>query len=317
MVKNRIKYFKSLARKTLLGDWVSHVCAYLVVLVCFTGISYMGYAMGDFLLGVGIKENYIYLFPALYMFLSLFVIVPVILGVFNFEEKVVSQRSLGVSDVFYAFSSERSLNRAYRIFISFVIRAFPGFLPALALLYYINALYVKGEYVQAKLFGIDLIYLALNTLLVIFMFVGVLLSAKHLVGLYYAIKLEKEDIGACFLMGRVASHTYSFEILRLSLGFLPLFVMSLFTLGFLFVVYTLPLFFLSFAYMAEFLYNKNLCQMQTDGIFYELFEKEDAQTDKDNLQSTQQCLLQEACETEMINNKDIADTQSGDGEVLQ
>ncbi len=287
MTKNRIKYFKSLARKTLFDDWTSQVCAFLIVTVCFTGITYLGYAFADLLVSVGVTEDYIFIFPILYALLAMFVTVPIVLGVFYFECKIISGTSKGVSDVFFAFSPEHSLNRVYRVFISFMLKVLPGIIPGALVFYYTNNIYPNMLLKQVMLFEVDVMYLILNCVGLALLFFGFVAGAKHLVGLYYALKLENRDVGACFLMGRMASYKHSFEIFRFALSFFPIFIASLFTFGFLFVAYTLPIFFLSFAYMSEYLYTQKICGIETECAFEDMFECDIPQnnTDESNTQN--------------------------------
>ena len=268
----RRKYFKHCARKTLLSDWVNQICAFFITGVCMAGISYLGYAIQDLLFNIGVESEGIYLFPALYMILSWFVIVPLMLGVFNFECRVVAGEEASVRDVFYAFSCERELSRAYKIFIGFILKSLPGFIPSIILWFFIYHLYPYGHLRPFIVFETDIVYLALNAIFVLAVFIGIVYASKNLVGVYYAVKSDNEDVSACFIMGSVASHSSRFEITVLALSFLPLFAVSFFTFGFLFIVYTLPYFVLSFVYMSDYLYNKTCADKQAQEMFFQLFE---------------------------------------------
>lgn len=271
ITRTQRQYFKSVARKKLLSDWVTQTLAFLIITALFSGLTGFGYSLYDLLSNIGINSDYIYIFPAFYTFLSLFVTVPLIVGVFYFEYKAVKKEKCEVSDVFATFGSDFGISRAYRIFICFVLRCIPGFLPAIALWVYRSYFYDSSLY-GYDMYGIDVSNLGLNILLVIAVLLGMAANADNLVGLYFAARLDSDDIPACFLMAKSACRTSRGEILLCALSFVPLFVLSLFTLGFLLVAYTLPYFLLTLVYMSEYLYENAFGDESTDRLYCTMFE---------------------------------------------
>ena len=151
------------------------------------------------------------------------------------------------------------------------MRCIPGFLPAIALGVYRNYFYDSSLY-GYDMYGIDVSNLGLNILLVISVLLGMAANADNVVGMYYAVRLDSDDIPACFLMAKSACRTNRGEILLCALSFVPLFVLSLFTLGFLLVAYTLPYFLLTLVYMSEYLYENAFGDESTDRLYCTMFE---------------------------------------------
>lgn len=271
ITRTQRQYFKSAARKKLLSDWVTQTLAFLIITALFSGLTGFGYSLYDLLSNIGIKNDYIYIFPAFYTFMSLFITVPLVVGMFYFEYKAVKKKKCEVSDVFAPFGTDFGISRAYRIFICFVLRCIPGFLPAAALLVYRNFFYDSALY-GYDMYGIDVCNLGLNILLVIAVLLGMAANAGNVVGLYFAVRLDSDDIPACFIMAESACRTSRGEILLCALSFVPLFVLSLFTLGFLLVAYTLPYFLLTLVYMSEYLYENAIGNEQTDRLYVTMFE---------------------------------------------
>ena len=73
-------------------------------------------------------------------------------------------------------------------------------------------------------------------------------------------------------MAKSSCRTNRGEILLCALSFVPLFVLSLFTLGFLLVAYTLPYFLLTLVYMSEYLYENAFGDESTDRLYCTMFE---------------------------------------------
>lgn len=271
ITRTQRQYFKSAARKKLLSDWITQTLAFLIITALFSGITGFGYSLYDLLSNIGIKNDYIYIFPAFYTFMSLFITVPLIVGMFYFEYKAVKKKKCEVSDVFEPFGSNFGILRAYRIFICFVLRCIPGFLPAAALGVYRNFFYDSALY-GYDMYGIDICNLGLNILLVIAVLLGTAANADNVVGMYFAVRLDSDDIPACFLMAKSACRTSRGEIFLCALSFVPLFVLSLFTLGFLLAAYTLPYFLLTLVYMSEYLYENAFGDESTDRLYVTMFE---------------------------------------------
>ena len=273
VTSERRKFFKRQARAALLGDWVNQILAFFITSVCFVGINMLGSAMYALLSDIGAYTEYIGYFPSFYYVLSLFLTVPLICGVFRFEMLEFDGNKGTVGDVFFAFSSSEQLSRCYKIFFSFAVRFLPPFIPAFAVLYYAREIYAyDATLLHTELFGVDIAYFLLCTLFAVLFCAALVYNGGNLVGLYYAVRLDDEDIGACFLMGKAASRSSRGEISMLVLSFVPLFASSLFTFGLLFIIYTLPYFLLSFIYLSEYLYSSSFCCTDsTSNIYSKLF----------------------------------------------
>ncbi len=264
------KFFKSEARKTIYGDWLTHIFAHLLVFVCFAGIVSLGQQMGVLAFSLGISEHYASLFLLFYDAVALFMAIPLVYGVMYFEMLCSEAKRPNASVVFSAFSTPKTLLCAYELFFALFIRVLPCFAPAIAVWIYMQYYYSPDIFVlPVDIGGFDEAYFVLSTVLVALFFLGLVLSSRFFVGLYVCLKrpyLPKRD---AFYIGSLCCHNNSSGLVSLFFSFVPLLVISLFTVGILFVAYTVPYITLTFMNAARFLYETQMNRKDIQNLVYE------------------------------------------------
>ncbi len=300
------KRLKKQARRALVNDWAGHIIAYMLSVVCFTGISYIGYAMYDLMVQLKVFSNAAVFFPGLYITLATVILSPVVYGIFHYECQYAKYGKASPREVFAAFSSSESLLDAYALLWKFVLYVLPGALPALALRYFIVNVYPGYGFYPKMLFGIDVTYLCLNIVFLIFTAMALVCSARRIVGLYFAVKLKDNgDAESAFVMARVATHGNSYQIYLLGASFIPVFVLSLFTFGFLFVAYALPLFVMTLVRVSDELYERTYENKSTDKVYDQLFNTYYSYEDKTELTFNVETELQDKTDySEQIPHRD-------------
>lgn len=255
----RRRFFKKNARKIIYSDWLSQVFVFAVLFVTLAGLSSIYSALMT--LCFEIADNYLvsYMMSVCYIFFTVAFVTALVYGIIRFEVLSFEQKNPAVSDVFEVFSSSYMLERAYKTMFSFVIRIVPAFVFPFALSRFIGSnLYYKLFRSDITVGNIDVVYLSFNILLLVLVFLAFSVSGKHVVGLFYAVKNSDAPVGMCFKNSGKACFGYTTELFLMMFSFVPLIVVSLFTMGVAFIVYTLPYMLLTFAGMSEFLDMKKI-----------------------------------------------------------
>lgn len=263
------KRFKKDARKILYKDWLTHIFVHLLVMVCFSGLVSLGAQMTIVSYSLGIDAMKADLFFAFYDVAALFLTIPLCYGVLRFEMKCSDGETPKPHEIFDAFSSTKKLLFSYELFMGLLVRVIPCFLPAIAMFIYMQFFYVEGMFVPLiDIAGIDEIFFMLSGSFLLLVFLGFALSVKYFAGVYAAIKRPDMSVRESFYTGSVCCHNNNIGIAYFFATFVPLFVVSLFSVGILFVVYTVPYFVISFMNMAKYLYEKEMTEGNTKDIIY-------------------------------------------------
>ena len=253
---SRRRFFKRAARNMLFSDWVCQIFAFIVVGAFFIGVNHFGTSAA---LIVGELTQNIYLtgfVVCFFAFVALAMVIPLLYGLVCFEINAVSNQKGVLSDLFCAFSSGEKLMRSYSMFFGVFFRCVLWYLPAIAVYCFRTFVYEKGMLLSLSLGGIDVVYFLLNTLLVITLYLGFTLSIGVIVGIYLTVKMEDKRVEECFFLAKIVLYKNRFELSKLALSFLPIFVLSLFSIGFLFVMYTAPYMMIAFVMFSKYLHEK-------------------------------------------------------------
>ena len=257
---NGRRFFKKCAKKLLYNDWIFQILAFLIVGGCVSGINQFGTSVYAVLYFVTENQMFAKLFLAVYSLVCLFgVCVPLFYGVVNFERNAAVKEKSDLRDLFYYFSSFELLSRAYYVFFNVALRIILCYLPALILIYLKEFFYFEGFFGFIMRYGtIDLVGTALRTLVVILLYLGFVFSAKYYLTLFLSIEKRDFDMSKLLMMTKMCLFGERVKIAALALSFLPLFVVSLFTMGFLFIIYTLPYMFLTLTVYCKYVYEREL-----------------------------------------------------------
>lgn len=247
-----LKSIKKQSRNILFSDWTSHILLFVILLVICTGIATLGSSLTYLALEIG--GNYI-LSNALicfYSVLSFAFVLPLVYGCLVFEIKAAEGQKPKIYEMFCAFSSSDELLYSYKISLLFFMNVILKFSPAIALGIFINSPWYSSDFLNSYIGipGIDVSYLIFNILHVLLVFLGLVWSSKNFVGLVCDICYEGETFEN-FSYAKVKSIKNGYKLTSLCISFIPLFVLSLFSAGILFVLYTLPYFLLSMCILSK------------------------------------------------------------------
>ena len=235
------------------------------------GIMQFGISLSLVLEGVTHNIKFSLLVYFLYILLSLCVVVPICYGlVYSYISSAEQNSKINLADLFYAFSDSNLLMRSYRLFLYALIRLCVCFLPAILLEFFCENYYYSGIFgFESVLYEFDVVYFVIESLVVVFSLIAFVLSTKTILGVYVSIKREDKQIGECFFVARILCDGSKGELALCALSFVPLMVISFFTFGFLFVMYSMPYMLITFVIYCEFLYNNEMTTLKTKNILYE------------------------------------------------
>ena len=264
----RRNFFKKAARRKLFSDWLSQILAFVITGACFVGINQFGTSLS--LMIYNITENKVVsdVFISAYLVFSLAFFVPLVYGLFCFEIKAIEGKS-DLSELFCAFSGIDSLNRAYFLFFYTAVKMFFAYLPALVVWVFLTFYYHNGAFgFVLEAYGVDIVRIVLSVMLVVFFYFGFFVTSKFFTAIYVSIVRRDLPLRESFFVANNCVHIARGEIFSLALSFLPLFVVSIFTVGFLFVMYTLPYMLLTFVMFSKYLYDVEMSDKTTSHLMY-------------------------------------------------
>ena len=262
---SRRRFFKKSARRLLYSDWVNQILAFVIVGAFVVGFNYFGTSVSLVIENLTHNIPLAGAFMCAFAFLSVVFVIPMLYGLVLFEIKAVRGEKNMISDVFSAFSDSELLLRSYNVFFRVFIISVLCFLPSFAVYFFGEFIY--GEFVGALNFsigGVDVASFSLNTLFVLLLYLGISLSCANFVGLYISVDRCDLTVAECFYTAKLCIYRSRGELGKTALSFFPLFVVSLFTMGFLFVMYTIPYMFITFVMFSKYLYDKNNFLMNSE-----------------------------------------------------
>ena len=251
------RFLKKAAAKLLFSDWLTQILMFLIVGSVFYGIWQFGITLGLFVNQFTSNEKLAKLIISVFGLFALAIFVPLTYGLLTFEVNFISNKKSTPSDVFCAFSSSRAFFRSTDLFLGLMFRNLLYFSPALLLFCFNTMLYPFCFSRYFYFAGIDVVLFLLRTLFVILVYVGITLSYSGFVASYIAVKTDKE-IAECFFEAGMCIRKNRSQITKLFISFFPLVVVSLFTVGFLFVMYTIPYMFITLTMFSKYLYDKRV-----------------------------------------------------------
>ena len=271
------RFFKRTARSILFSQWLPQILAFLIVGAVYVGIGQFGTCLASVISLVTDNYGLSRVFAVVYFVLSFLFLVPVFYGLVKFEADAVENKKSRLSDLFFAFSSTENANRAYGMFLGTALKVFLCFLPSLALWIFDAGFYYDGMFGYSLSFGnVDVFNFALKSIFLVFLYLGMVLSSKYYFAFYISVVRPEFEPRDCFLLSKVCTHSVSHELAVITLSFIPLFVVSLFTMGLMFILYTLPYVFLTYTVACKYVYEKEMYTQKIQTLLY-------GQPDKENL----------------------------------
>lgn len=258
---SRRRFFKREARKKLYSDWINQILVFVIVGAFFVGINYFGTSVAIIVSELSDKLIVADCVSLAFAVVSMAFTVPMLYGIVKFEINTVSEEKAVLSDVFNVFSDSQTVLRSYNLFFNVLFRGVVSFLPAIALCFFKHLAYDYGFVRTYSYYGVDVVSFLLNTVFVLFIYLGIVFSANLFTGIYISVKDENKHIEDCFYEAKKCMRGSKLEVALLALSFLPLFVVSLFSIGFLFVLYTVPYMLITFIMFSKYLYEKQEYQI--------------------------------------------------------
>lgn len=238
-------------------DWITQIFAFVIVGSVYIGITRFGISVFELIRELTGNMYVSTLSLSAFFVLAAGVVVPLIMGTVNFESEFLKNGKGNLQDIFYYFSEISLLVRSYKTAIYATVKGIWYFIPAMALSFFVNNFYYSGIFGFVwSLFGKDVVYFVLSAMILAFFAMGTVLSSKIFVGIYICNERRERSISECFFTGSVCSVKSNGEMTLLTMSFIPLFVLSLFSMGFLFVMFTFPYMELSITMLSKYLYEK-------------------------------------------------------------
>lgn len=255
----RRKFFKSRSRQILYNDWLTHVFAFLIVGSMSFGFKQFGASISILVQELTDNVFITALLFSIFLVLEFVFFIPVLIGYMYFEQRCLERGKASLSDLFYAFENTYDFTRSYKITLYATLKSVVYFIPAIALDYFLNNVYHEGIFnIESSFYGKDAVYFLLSVILIVFTSIGFVFCTKNIVGIYVCLIRNDTEISKCFFIANLCISQSKRELAMLTLSFLPLALLSLFTLGFLFIMYTIPYIAICLTMFCKYLYDKEM-----------------------------------------------------------
>jgi len=252
-------FFKRAARHMLFSDWIIQILAFLIVGAVYVGVFHFGNSLGGLVYYISDNTKLYGIFASVYATLSTALFIPLLSGLVNFEINAIENGKGNLSDIFDVFSSVEMLQRAYKLFLYVLLRTVILLLPGALVLVFAETGYYDGFFLyEFSLFGYDVYYFLLKAAALVLLYLGFVRLARYFVGIYVCIFRKDLGIRESFFVADVCMGTQKGEVSSLAISFLPLCTVSLFTAGFLPVLYTMPYMLISFVMYSKYIYDKEM-----------------------------------------------------------
>ena len=263
------RFFKGKARKLLYNDWICQILAFLIVGAIVSGVNIFGTSVYSVLVVLTPHLETAKLFLVVYLSLCYMLLLPIFLGLVYFEKETLVNGKGKLTDIFHYFSSFDETMRAYSISLSTVSYVFLCFLPCIALGLFNYFYYYEGIFGFIANYGsVDLVGTALRTLFIILLYIGLVFASRYFVVLYICTVRPELSFKELKMLSKVCMFGERVKITTLTLSFLPLFVLSLFTMGFLFIVYSVPYMLITHTLFSKYLFEKEMYVKNTGRVLY-------------------------------------------------
>lgn len=257
----------------LVSDWLCQILAFVIVGACYVGVRQFGASLVTLVFNLTDNAYLSSLIQSAYLVFAIAFYIPLIVGICYFEVNAVEGKS-NICDLFFAFLSVKNLNYSYTLFFYTLFGIFLYLLPALAMSVFLKAFYYDGIFLfTASFAGVDLVYLLLSALVCLLWCIGFVMSSKSFVGVYISLVRQNTPYKECFLIANNCIYVEKSELAKTALSFLPLCILSLLTVGFLFVCYTLPYIFITFTMISRYAYNAEMTNKRTIQLMYDTNEE--------------------------------------------
>lgn len=241
----------------LFSEWLTQILAFMIVGSCFMAINNFGTSAAFIVKELTDNLLFLEIILFFYIFFSTLFTVPLIYGLVQFEINAISGEKGRLTDIFTAFSDFKSVIRSYSLFLQCFGRLLLCFAPAIASVVFKEYVFddmFLGKYIFCT---VDVAAFLSNTLFIVLLYLGLVLFSGCFVGIYLTVKRRDISVDECFHKARLYLRGNRPEVSKIALSFLPLFVVSLFSIGFLFVLYTLPYMIITLLMTAKYICDKH------------------------------------------------------------
>lgn len=248
----------------LFSEWVTQIVAFLIVGSCFISLNYFGTSAAVIVNELSDSTVLFEVVLSFFVVFSLLFTLPLIYGLVNFEINAIVAKKAKLYDLFSAFSDMKGMVRSYALFLQVFGRCILCFLPA-ALVVVFNEFFYESVFLGHHVFfGIDIATFLCNTLFFVFLYLGIVFMSGCFVGIYLTVKNPEMSVDECFFKAKKCIKGNRSELTKTALSFLPLFVVSLFSMGLLFAVYTLPYMLITLIMVSKYICDKYVYKPETE-----------------------------------------------------
>lgn len=246
---NPIKIIKKCAKQKLYADWFTHIAVFVGFFAISCAILFGGAACVTLLNRYAhLSEADFALLDSVYAIFVVLCVIPLAYGVLTYAVHVTDGQAADVMDLFCAFGSGKTFCRSFTLLWSLFWRAVLVFALPVYFVSQADILLYEENFLYTDIGGFDVGYFLISTGLFIAFFAAFAFYSHYFAGIYFAIKHENARLSVCFSAAAFARKADPVQnvYVRLCIAFLPLLVLSLFTCGILFLIYTGPLILLAF-----------------------------------------------------------------------
>ena len=237
-----VRQIKKQAKELLSKNIILHIGVITALFTCVTAISLLSASVLTLINGL-VSVAVFYTMQAFFICFGMVMTVPIIYGFCVFECNAVDSQELDIKDLFCAFSSLDVFNRSYFLAFALLWRVGVCFFPAI--FFYLEIMLYRisksSFFIPVSLFGFDITYTFMCVLLMFFIITGLAVFSRFFTAIYISVTNEDIPVSKCFSLASVYNHGYKKKLLIITASFVPLIVLSLITMGILFVLYAAPL----------------------------------------------------------------------------
>lgn len=261
-----VKLLKEQARKILISDLFTHICAFVLPALCVMAFIMTGFSLCtliSYLAGEAVFNVAVFIL----FFFTVAMTVPLIYGHAVFETNCVRNGKADFSDMFCAFSSFELYFRSFSVFYALLWRfAIVFAVPAGFITEFIS--YMKGNNDRKIVIaGYDVAYTAQALLIIASLIIAIVIYSSFFVSLYITASRPEKSVSECFYAAKIYRKNCSFSIFKLAVSFIPLMILGILSFGIAFI-YVFPLMLNSFFVFAHKRYeNTELNEAVTNMIF--------------------------------------------------
>lgn len=247
---------KKQSRELLSNNFILQIGVILTLFTCVTAISLLASSVITLIYGL-VPDAVFYVIQTFFICFVAIMTVPLIYGLCVFEYNLIITGKGNIKDLFYAFSSYYTINRSFFLAFALLWRAVICFFPATCI-YSEIILYKLSRsmlFFPVNIYGFDITYTFICVLFIILIIIGWAIFSKFFTAIFVSLANENTPVSKCFSLASVYNHGYKKKLVGITLSFVPLIVLSIFTMGIVFILYAAPIMLVTYFNFAKNCYD--------------------------------------------------------------